>query len=149
MKNRKKIYIIFFVIVFLAVIFIDLVRPIERERGKLTDGYDGVVNAYNTIEKDNEIILTLYSRIPVRTVTDYKFSGEELVNVRYTNYYKSKIEAIFYYFESFLNNKTYDNVKLRGNSISYNILGDNKLTTKDEILLYCYTSKKLLVMFNK
>ena len=136
MKNRKKIYIIFFVIVFLAVIFIDLVRPIERERGKLTDGYDGVVNAYNTIEKDNEIILTLYSRIPVRTVTDYKFSGEELVNVRYTNYYKSKIEAIFYYFESFLNNKTYDNVQLRGNSISYNILGDNKLTTKDEILLY-------------
>lgn len=136
MKNRKKIYIIVFVILFLAVIFIDLVRPIERERGKLTDGYDGVVNAYNTIEKDNEIILTLYSRIPVRTVTDYKFSGEELVNVRYTNYYKSKVEAIFYYFESFLNNKTYDNVKLRGNSISYNILGDNKLTTKDEILLY-------------
>lgn len=136
MKNRKKIYIIVFVILFLTVIFIDLVRPIERERGKLTDGYDGVVNAYNTIEKDNEIILTLYSRIPVRTVTDYKFSGEELVNVRYTNYYKSKVEAIFYYFESFLNNKTYDNVKLRGNSISYNILENNKLTTKDEILLY-------------
>ena len=136
MKNRKKTYIIVFVIVFFAVIFIDLVRPIERERSDLTYNYNGVVNAYDTIEKDNEIILTLYSRIPLRNVVNYKFSGEELVNVRYTNYYKSKVEAIFYYFESFLNNKTYDNVKLRGNSISYNILEDNKLTTKDEILLY-------------
>ncbi len=136
MKNRKKTYIIVLVIVFLAVILIDLVRPIERERSDLIDNYNGVVNAYNSIEKDNEIILTLYSRIPIKTVTNYKFSSEELVNVSYTNYYKSKIEAIFYYFESFLNNKTYDNVKLRGNSISYNILGDNKLTTKDEILLY-------------
>lgn len=138
MKKRNIICIV--VVAFLLVIgvfILDVFRTIEKENPNLDYSENGIVGAYNFNENDDEIILTLYSSIPVRRVVDYTFDEEVLQNSRYTNYYATKFEALFYYFESFVNNEMYNNVKLKGNSISYNVItNDNEDTSKQDILLY-------------
>lgn len=138
MKKRNIICIV--VVAFLLVIgvfILDVFRTIEKENPNLDYSENGIVGAYNFNENDDEIILTLYSSIPVRRVVDYTFDGKVLQNARYTNYYATKFEALFYYFESFVNNEHYTNVKLKGNSISYNVVANqSEKTSKEAILLF-------------
>lgn len=138
MKKRNIICIVVVaVLLVIGIIVLDLFKTIEKESSNLDYTKNGLVGAYNFEEKDNQIVLTLYSSIPVRCVVNYTFDKEMLQSTRHTNYYTTKMEALFYYFESFVNNEKYSNVKLKGNSISYDMVTkESEEISKQDILVY-------------